>query len=97
MPVSTADRLPLHARLVEVLGQWAADTLMELLRPPEGWPDDIDDSYAAYDDHPIDSTDEWGDLATWARQPATPARRRSAPHPSRVGDQPTVPPETVWP
>jgi hypothetical protein len=28
---------------------------------------EIDASYTAYDDHPIDSADEWGDLATWAR------------------------------
>ena len=27
----------------------------------------IDASYAAYDDQPIDTTDEWGDLATWGR------------------------------
>ena len=58
IPVSKADRLPLHAKLIEVLGQRDADTLMELLRPPEGWPDDIDANYAAYDEHPIDSSDE---------------------------------------
>jgi hypothetical protein len=40
MPVSTADREHLHPTLVEVLGQRDADALMELLRPPEGWPDD---------------------------------------------------------
>jgi hypothetical protein len=40
MPVSKADRLHLHAKLIEVLGQRDADTLMELLRPPEGWPED---------------------------------------------------------
>ncbi len=27
----------------------------------------IDASYAAYDADPIDSADDWGDLATWAR------------------------------
>jgi hypothetical protein len=67
MPVSKADREHLQSKFVEVLGQRDADTLMELLRPPEGWPDDIDDRYAAYDDHPIGVADEWGDLATWAR------------------------------
>ncbi|MEX2280005.1 MAG: type II toxin-antitoxin system VapB family antitoxin [Acidimicrobiia bacterium] len=25
----------------------------------------IDASYASYDDHPIDTPDEWGDLGTW--------------------------------
>lgn len=28
---------------------------------------EIDASYAAYDEQPIDSVDEWGDLATWRR------------------------------
>lgn len=28
---------------------------------------DIDASYAAYDEHPFDEPDEWGDLASWAR------------------------------
>jgi len=28
---------------------------------------EIDASYAAYDDQPIESTDEWGDLDTWRR------------------------------
>jgi hypothetical protein len=27
----------------------------------------LDDSYAAYDEHPADEPDEWGDLATWRR------------------------------
>lgn len=31
---------------------------------------ELDDSYTAYDDTPIDTTDEWGDLATF-RQAAT--------------------------
>jgi hypothetical protein len=25
----------------------------------------IDASYAAYDEHPLDEPDEWGDLASW--------------------------------
>ncbi len=25
----------------------------------------VDASYAAYDDHPLDEPDEWGDLASW--------------------------------
>lgn len=28
---------------------------------------EIDASYAAYDDQPIDTPDEWGDLAAWGR------------------------------
>jgi hypothetical protein len=28
---------------------------------------EIDAAYAAYDDHPLDETDEWGDLASWSR------------------------------
>jgi len=28
---------------------------------------EIDASYAAYDNQPIDSPDEWGDLAAWGR------------------------------
>ena len=27
----------------------------------------LDASYAAYDEHPADEPDEWGDLATWRR------------------------------
>lgn len=26
----------------------------------------IDASYAAYDEHPLDEPDEWGDLASWS-------------------------------
>ena len=26
---------------------------------------EIDDSYAAYDEHPLDERDEWGDLASF--------------------------------
>ena len=26
---------------------------------------EIDDSYAAYDEHPLDEVDEWGDLASF--------------------------------
>lgn len=26
---------------------------------------EVDASYAAYDNHPIDEPDEWGDLASW--------------------------------
>jgi hypothetical protein len=28
---------------------------------------EIDASYAAYDQHPADEPDEWGDLASWRR------------------------------
>ena len=28
---------------------------------------ELDASYAAYDKHPVDEPDEWGDLATWRR------------------------------
>jgi hypothetical protein len=28
---------------------------------------EVDASYAAYDEHPIDEPDEWGDLASWGR------------------------------
>lgn len=28
---------------------------------------EVDASYAAYDQHPIDASDEWGDLASWRR------------------------------
>ncbi|MBX7435498.1 antitoxin MazE5 [Mycobacterium sp. Y57] len=28
---------------------------------------EVDASYAAYDEHPIDEPDEWGDLASWRR------------------------------
>jgi len=28
---------------------------------------EVDASYAAYDDHPVDEPDEWGDLASWRR------------------------------
>ena len=27
----------------------------------------VDASYAAYDSHPLDEPDEWGDLASWRR------------------------------
>jgi hypothetical protein len=27
----------------------------------------LDGSYAAYDEHPAEEPDEWGDLATWRR------------------------------
>jgi hypothetical protein len=26
---------------------------------------EVDASYAAYDQHPVDEPDEWGDLASW--------------------------------
>jgi hypothetical protein len=32
---------------------------------------EIDASYAAYDEQPIDSPDEWGDLAAWRRAAGT--------------------------
>jgi hypothetical protein len=28
---------------------------------------EVDASYVAYDDHPADEPDEWGDLASWRR------------------------------
>ncbi len=28
---------------------------------------ELDASYAAYDEHPADEPDEWGDLASWRR------------------------------
>lgn len=28
---------------------------------------EVDASYGAYDDHPIDEPDEWGDLGSWRR------------------------------
>lgn len=31
---------------------------------------EVDASYAAYDDHPIDEPDEWGDLASFRRAAA---------------------------
>lgn len=31
---------------------------------------EVDASYAAYDKHPIDEPDEWGDLASWRRAAA---------------------------
>jgi hypothetical protein len=30
----------------------------------------VDASYAAYDEHPADESDEWGDLAAWRRAAA---------------------------
>jgi hypothetical protein len=32
---------------------------------------EIDASYAAYDEHPADESDEWGDLASWRRAAGT--------------------------
>lgn len=31
---------------------------------------DVDASYAAYDEHPLDEPDEWGDLASFRRAAA---------------------------
>jgi hypothetical protein len=31
---------------------------------------EVDASYAAYDEHPTDEPDEWGDLASWSRAAA---------------------------
>ena len=28
---------------------------------------EVDASYSAYDQHPVDEPDEWGDLASWRR------------------------------
>lgn len=30
----------------------------------------VDASYGAYDEHPVDEPDEWGDLASWRRAAA---------------------------
>ncbi len=32
---------------------------------------EVDASYAAYDEHPLDELDEWGDLASWRQAAAT--------------------------
>ncbi len=32
---------------------------------------EVDASYAAYDKHPVDEPDEWGDLASWRQAAAT--------------------------
>lgn len=32
---------------------------------------EVDASYAAYDEHPPDEPDEWGDLASWRRAAST--------------------------
>lgn len=32
---------------------------------------EVDASYAAYDQHPADEPDEWGDLASWRRAAST--------------------------
>lgn len=34
------------------------------------WPAEVDASYAAYDEHPLDEADEWGDLASFRRAAA---------------------------
>jgi hypothetical protein len=31
---------------------------------------EVNASYAAYDEHPVDEPDEWGDLASWQRAAA---------------------------
>ncbi len=31
---------------------------------------EVDASYAAYDQHPVDEPDQWGDLASWRRAAA---------------------------
>lgn len=31
---------------------------------------EVDDSYAAYDEHPLDEPDEWGDLASFRQAAA---------------------------
>jgi antitoxin MazE5 len=31
---------------------------------------EVDASYRAYDDHPVDEPDEWGDLASWRQAAA---------------------------
>jgi Bacterial antitoxin of type II TA system, VapB len=32
---------------------------------------EVDASYAAYDDHPVDEPDAWGDLASWRQAAAS--------------------------
>lgn len=32
---------------------------------------EVDASYTAYDEHPVDEPDEWGDLASWRRAAST--------------------------
>jgi hypothetical protein len=32
---------------------------------------EVDASYAAYDEHPVDEPDAWGDLASWRRAAGT--------------------------
>jgi len=32
---------------------------------------EVDASYAAYDEHPLQEVDEWGDLASWRRVTGT--------------------------
>ena len=32
---------------------------------------EVDAGYHAYDEHPIDEPDDWGDLASWRRAAAT--------------------------
>ncbi len=32
---------------------------------------EVNASYAAYDEHPVDEPDEWGDLASWRQAAAT--------------------------
>lgn len=34
--------------------------------------DEIDASYEAYDAHPLDEADEWGELAAWRRATGPP-------------------------
>jgi hypothetical protein len=45
------------------------DALRALLAPSRAA--EIDASYAAYDAHPPDEPDEWGDLASWRRAAGT--------------------------
>src|ERR1700678_487729 len=44
---------------------------------------EVDASYAAYDEHPLDEPDEWGDLASWRR--AAGGSWGPLPHPVRGG------------
>ena len=41
-----------------------------LAAPPARHRAEIDASYAAYDEHPLDEPDEWGDLASFRRAAA---------------------------
>ncbi len=57
--LAEARRLVQPSNDAALLGE-ALDLLVAQYRRAE-----IDASYAAYDDHPLDEPDEWGSLAAW--------------------------------